>query len=230
MVIGFLNLVSVDAKERSKVTSSWHQKNKTTNSPVQEIKVPEKELHLNGVLFNTFKNQLKHMFFILKALKRFCSTLNWWIGEFMVSFFWCHEQVISHSFWRRAFIAQKSYKILICCTSVTWKKKSVWKNSCLEQIFSFFFQLSPNLSHLCHMNKLMIIQIFLVICSRLRIELVLVSTYYFRKVVLCSGMKPEFLEACSWLLVIHTYIVTPKTGFVLEWVIMEFWDSKAALF
>ena len=89
--------------------------------------------------------------------------------------------------------------------------KCDFKKNCLEKqwfgadiFLSFFFQLSPNLSHLCHMNKLMIPQIFLVICSRLRIELVLLSTYYFRKVVLCSGMKPEFLEACSWLLVIHT--------------------------
>ena len=34
------------------------------------------------------------MIFHLKRLsKTFCSTLNSWIGEFVVSFFWCHEQV-----------------------------------------------------------------------------------------------------------------------------------------
>ena len=66
-------------------------KNKTTNSPIHEFKVLHKGQSLlkplfNGVLFLIyyFKKHFNPCFFILKT---FCSTLNSWIGEFVVSFF-----------------------------------------------------------------------------------------------------------------------------------------------
>ena len=48
-------------------------------------------------LFITLKKHFKPCFFILKALKdilQHFKFVNWWIGEFLVSFFWCHDQVI----------------------------------------------------------------------------------------------------------------------------------------
>ena len=53
----------------------------------------------NGVLFPIyyFKKRFKPCFFILKALKdilQHFKLVNLWICEFVVSFFWCHEDVI----------------------------------------------------------------------------------------------------------------------------------------
>ena len=43
-------------------------------------------------LFITLK-KFQPCVFILKAFKDICSNLKLWISEFVVSFFWCHEQV-----------------------------------------------------------------------------------------------------------------------------------------
>ena len=70
-------------------------KDEITNSRIRKFKVlharePSKIPGL-GVLLLTYilllKNIFALVFFILKALKEFCSTLNSWIGEFVVSFF-----------------------------------------------------------------------------------------------------------------------------------------------
>ena len=73
------------------VTYSWHQKNETTNSPIQSTdKRPASLLKplYNGVLFliHYFKKHLKPCFFILKALKNILQHfkfVNWWIRGFV---------------------------------------------------------------------------------------------------------------------------------------------------
>ena len=89
------------SQQKIYVTCSWHQKDKITNSPDQKFlvlqKKPESLLKplFNGVSFLIyyFKKCSNPSFF---KKKKICSTLNWWIGEFLVLLFWCHEQVDDH--------------------------------------------------------------------------------------------------------------------------------------
>ena len=93
------------------LTCSWHQKTKprihqfTNLKCCRKAREPFKTLinGINSVLFLTLKKHFQPCFFILKALKdilQHFKFVNWWIGEFVVLFFWCHEQVKHHMFSR----------------------------------------------------------------------------------------------------------------------------------
>ena len=85
------------------LTCLWHQKDETTNSPIRQftnLKCCKKAREPFKTLFNGlhiiyyFKRHFQLCFFILKALKdilQHFKFVNWQIGEFVVSFFWCHK-------------------------------------------------------------------------------------------------------------------------------------------
>ena len=89
---------------RRYLTCSWHHKTKPRIHQFTTLKCCIKSLLkpiFNGVLFLIyyFKKHLKSCFFILKALKdilQHFKFVNWRIGKLVVSFLWCHEQVIHY--------------------------------------------------------------------------------------------------------------------------------------
>ena len=82
------------------LTCSWHQKTKPGIHQITNLKCYKKARYpfLNPFfvvyyfLFITLKTFLA-LLLILKASKDICSTLNLYIGELVVLFFWCHKQV-----------------------------------------------------------------------------------------------------------------------------------------
>ena len=79
-------------------------------------------------LFNTLKNILSLAFFILKAFKDILhhfKFVNWQIGEFVVSFFSCQEQVTNREL--KIVRINFSFDIYIFSNSITSICKSIWK-------------------------------------------------------------------------------------------------------
>ena len=86
---------------RRHIICSWHQKTKPRILQFTNLKccIKTRETFKTPFyfLFTTFKN-ISSMLFHLKDILQHYKLVNWWIGEFVVSFFWCKEQVSIWSF------------------------------------------------------------------------------------------------------------------------------------
>ena len=92
-----------------------------------------------------FKKHFKPCFFISKALKdilQHFKFVNWWIGEFVISFFWCHEQVhITYSTYLILWGIKKNFLISNFLYFLSFffffLVKALWSEASIEYIIQY---------------------------------------------------------------------------------------------